>query len=212
MRRGAAAPDLAPDALDDAALLDLLARPGLTTAAEVTRVSGRGVGVDAALARVRALGGALALETEPGRGTRFTLRVPLTLAVTPALLVRAGGVAYALPTAHVRGTRAAHEPGAGEPIALAGLTGVAPGVTPRPGPPPAPPAVPVEIVLLDVPGRPPLPVAVDQVDGQADCVVKPLPRLRGAFSPAAGATILDGGEVALVVDVPALLARLPARP
>ncbi len=208
------------DDIDDAALLDLLARPGLTTAAAVTRVSGRGVGVDAALARVRALGGALSLATVAGRGTRFTLRVPLTLAVTPVLVVRSGGAPYALPIAHVRGTR---EPAAGEaPVTLAELVGV-----PRPG------AGTVdagareagareagagegtlgEVVLLDDAGgagRPPVAALVDRVDGRADRVVKPLPRLRGAFRTAAAATILDDGEVALVLDVPALLARTPA--
>lgn len=187
--------------IDDAALLDLLARPGLSTAAAVTRVSGRGVGVDAALARVRALGGSLTLETTPGQGTRFTLRVPLTLAVTPVLLVRAGGRPYALPLAHVRGTRAPDEcPDA--PVPLAHLLGGA-----SPG---AHDAAPGDVVLLEAPGHAPLSVAVDRVDGQADCVVKPLPRLRGAFRTAAGATILDDGEVALLLDVPALLARSPA--
>jgi two-component system chemotaxis sensor kinase CheA len=188
------APDSTPD---DAALLALLARPGLTTAAAVTRVSGRGVGVDAALARVRALGGSLALDTEAGRGTRFTLRVPLTLAVTPVLLVRAAGAPYALPLAHVRGTR---EPAPGDaPVPLAELVGASGGG-----------GVPGDVVLLDAPGGRPVPAGVDRVDGQAECVVKPLPRLRGAFRTAVGATILDGGEVALVLDVPALLARLPA--
>jgi chemotaxis protein histidine kinase CheA len=207
--------DAADDALDDAALLDLLARPGLTTAAAVTRVSGRGVGVDAALARVRALGGALSLATVAGQGTRFTLRVPLTLAVTPVLVVRSGGAPYALPIAHVRGTR---EPAAGEvPVTLAELVGA-----PRPGAGTvdagareagAGEATLGEVVLLDDaggPGRPPVAAFVDRVDGRADRVVKPLPRLRGAFRTAAAATILDDGEVALVLDVPALLARTPA--
>ncbi len=198
------------DDIDDAALLDLLARPGLTTAAAVTRVSGRGVGVDAALARVRALGGALSLATVAGRGTRFTLRVPLTLAVTPVLVVRSGGAPYALPIAHVRGTR---EPAAGEaPVPLAELVGA-----PRPGagtvPASALDEAAGEVVRLDDAGgagRPPVAALVDRVDGRAERVVKPLPRLRGAFRTAAAATILDDGEVALVLDVPALLARTPA--
>jgi two-component system chemotaxis sensor kinase CheA len=190
------AADPAADQLDDAALLDLLARPGLTTAAAVTRVSGRGVGVDAALARVRALGGTLTLDTRAGQGTRFTLRVPLTLAVTPVLLVRAGGRPYALPLAHVRATR---EPAAGDrPVPLTRLLGVA-GAEDD--------AEPGDVVLLDAAGRAPVAAGVDRVEGQADCVVKALPRLRGAFRTASTATILDAGEVALVLDVPALVAR-----
>jgi two-component system chemotaxis sensor kinase CheA len=189
----------APDPLDDAALLAVLARPGFSTAAGVSRLSGRGVGVDAALARVRALGGALALTTAAGRGTRFAVTVPLTLAVTPALLVTAAGVAYAIPAAHVRGTREptpADRAGGARP--LADLLGRAAG----PGPT-------ADVVLLDRPGADPLAVAVDRVDGQRDCVVKPVPAVRAAFRTAAGATILDGGDVALVLDVPALAARIP---
>jgi two-component system chemotaxis sensor kinase CheA len=68
---------------------------------------------------------------------------------------------------------------------------------------------PGDVVLLDRPGGAPLAVTVDRVDGQRDCVVKPVPGLRAAFRTAAGATILDGGEVALVLDVPALAARIP---
>ena len=190
-------PPSAPDPLDDAALLAVLARPGFSTAA-VGRVSGRGVGVDAALARVRALGGTLALETAPGRGTRFALTVPLTLAVAPAVLVTAGGVPYAVPVAHVRGTR---EPHPGETVPqLADLLGRADH--------PADTSTPGDVLLLDRGARGPLAVGVDRVDGQRDCVVKPVPALRATFRTAAGATILDGGEVALVLDVPALAARL----
>jgi two-component system chemotaxis sensor kinase CheA len=67
-----------------------------------------------------------------------------------------------------------------------------------------------DVVLLDAPGAAPVAVGVDRIDGRADCTIKPLPRLRGAFRTATGATILDDGEVALVLDVPALLARVPA--
>jgi chemotaxis protein histidine kinase CheA len=192
-------PASAPDPLDDAALLAVLARPGFSTARGVSRVSGRGVGVDAALARVRALGGTLALSTEAGRGTRFALTVPLTLAVTPAVLVTAAGVPYAIPAAHVRGTREPTDDDARDARPLAHLLGLRATADTAPG----------DVVLLDRPGAAPLAVAVDRVDGQRDCVVKPMPALRAAFRTAAGATILDGGEVALVLDVPALAARIP---
>ncbi len=185
---------------DDDVLLRCLALPGLSTASGVGRVSGRGVGVDAALARVRALGGALSLRTEAGQGTAFELRMPLSWAVVPALVVRAGGAAYALPFAHVGGTR---EPARNESgTSLAALLGQR-DTDVRTG---------CDVVLL-VPGSgaTPIPVLVDKIVGARDCVLKPLATPRGAFRIAAGATILDEGEVALVLDVPAVASRSTPR-
>lgn len=207
--RLAAADALAPgEAADDATLLACLALPGLTTAERVGRVSGRGVGVDAALARVRALGGALGVSSTPGRGTCFTLRMPLSWAVVPSLLVRERGAVYALPLAHVRGTRPC---AAGDALVppLAALLAVGLQVGPATT---APPAVtpPGEVVVVGTPDGRALEVAVDELVGTADCVLKPLAAPRGAFRVAAGATILDGGEVVLVLDVPALAGRRAA--
>lgn len=184
--------------VDDATLLDCLALPGLTTAPTVGRVSGRGVGVDAALARIRALGGALALHTTAGAGSRFTLRMPLSWAVVPALVVRAGGAAYALPLAHVRGTRDATADDWRAPslAALLGVAGPSVGTSTS------------DIVLLaPTPDAPALSVTVDELVGARDCVLKPVGVPRGALRITAGATILDGGEVALVLDIPAVAAR-----
>ncbi|HEU5210728.1 MAG TPA: chemotaxis protein CheW, partial [Longimicrobiales bacterium] len=86
---------------DDDALLRLMAHPGLSTAEQVTELSGRGVGLDVVLSRVRALGGAIDMSTEPGRGTTFTLRLPITLALARALLVRVDGEEYAVPLTHI---------------------------------------------------------------------------------------------------------------
>src|SRR5690606_23023689 len=79
------------------ALLRVIGRPGFSTAEKVTEVSGRGVGLDAVLERVRALGGAVAMETKPGVGTSFQLTLPVTLAVTHALRVQVAGEDYVLP-------------------------------------------------------------------------------------------------------------------
>ncbi len=88
-------------ALDDDQLLHVLAHAGFSTAQAVTSISGRGVGVDVVTTRVRALGGSLTLETLEGLGTAFTLRLPVTLAITRALLVQVGDGIYAIPAAHV---------------------------------------------------------------------------------------------------------------
>src|SRR5262249_10298648 len=78
-------------ALDEGPLLGLLFRPGFSTARQVSEVSGRGVGLDAVKTRVQQLRGSVAVESTPGRGTTFTLRLPMTLALVKALLLRAGG-------------------------------------------------------------------------------------------------------------------------
>lgn len=187
---------------DDERLLALLAAPGLSTAAAVSAVSGRGVGVDAALARVRALGGALTLRTTPGAGSCFTLRVPLTVAVAPVLLARDGGVTWAVPLVHVRETRDVDDafPAASDDDALplAGALGL-----------PADGAARPEALVLEAEGRRRT-VRVSAILGQAELVVKPLPRLRGAHLLFGGAAILDDGSVSPIVDVPALLHRSPA--
>ena len=82
-------------------LLKILAHPGFSTAEQVTDVSGRGVGLDAVVARVRALGGAIDMQTRLGEGTTFTLRLPITLAIAQALRVRVGEEDYAIPLTHV---------------------------------------------------------------------------------------------------------------
>ena len=78
-------------------LIALLLRPGFSTAAAVTQVSGRGVGMDVVNEAIRAMRGALLIQTDPGQGARFIVRLPFSLSVTQALLVRAGEATYAIP-------------------------------------------------------------------------------------------------------------------
>ena len=84
-------------AMSDKDALDLIFRPGFSTAAEVTTTAGRGVGMDIVRTNVGRLNGEVEVSTEPGAGTRFSLRLPLTVLVTEALLVRAAGEALAVP-------------------------------------------------------------------------------------------------------------------
>src|SRR5206468_4747023 len=101
-KREGAAPET--EALTDDLLVRVLARPGFSTAQAVSGVSGRGVGVDVAMTRVRQLGGTLEIRSEVGKGTTFQIRVPLTLAIVRALLADAGGERYAVPLAYVAET------------------------------------------------------------------------------------------------------------
>jgi hypothetical protein len=91
--------------LDDAALMMCIAHPGFSTKEQVTEVSGARRGDRrGAEPRARALGGSLGIETEPGKGTSVTIRLPVTLAIVRALLARVGDERYALPLTHVRET------------------------------------------------------------------------------------------------------------
>jgi len=83
-------------------VLDILCIPGFTTQEQPDRASGRGVGMDVVRSTVEEMGGSLAMETQPGQGTRFIIQLPLTLAITEALIVKVGDQRFAVPQVAVR--------------------------------------------------------------------------------------------------------------
>ncbi|MCX8177514.1 MAG: chemotaxis protein CheA [Candidatus Bathyarchaeota archaeon] len=87
--------------MSDDQLINMIFIPGFSTAKEVTETSGRGVGMDVVKNKVEALGGAIQLKTEVSRGTKVTLRLPLTVAIIKSLLVEAGGQTFAIPSSHI---------------------------------------------------------------------------------------------------------------
>lgn len=190
----------------DAGLLQLLARPGLSTATAVTAISGRGVGVDAVLSRVQALGGRLDLATADGAGTAITIRLPLTVAMLRALLVRVAGETYAIPLTMVRATHLSDAlrgnavvPDAielgGERMPLVSLRA-------RLG---LPAVVDVSghlVVLEGAAGR--VALLVDACTSQVEIVVKPLQKVRGAATMFSGGTILPDGTPSLILDINSL--------
>lgn len=89
------------DSLNDEQVMQFIFRAGLSTAHEVTEVSGRGVGMDVVRSEIAALGGRIDVASEKGRGVRFSIHLPLTLAVTKTLMVRAGQSVYAIPSVMV---------------------------------------------------------------------------------------------------------------
>ncbi len=100
----------ADEEISDEQLMQLIFTAGLSTAGEVTEIAGRGVGLDVVRSEVSALGGRVDVSSEPGKGVRFTIHLPLTLAVTRTLMVRAAHAVYALPATmveHVQQVRAA---------------------------------------------------------------------------------------------------------
>ena len=205
-REGAA---LDTDALSDDLLVRVLARPGFSTAEAVSGVSGRGVGVDVAMTRVRALGGTLEVRSELGRSTTFLIRVPLTLAIVRALLAEAGGERYAVPLAYVAETVDFDRQAVTalrDREALVVRDRVIPTVhlsdlvacrstaitSRRP------------TVILEV-GERRAALVVDSLVGQQDIVVEPFDAPRGLPPYVGGATILADGAPALILDAAALL-------
>lgn len=206
-REGLATSDV--DTLTDDLLVRVLARPGFSTAASVSGVSGRGVGVDVAMTRVRALGGTLEVRSELGRGSTFLIRVPLTLAIVRALLAEAGGERYAVPLAYVAETvefdrRAVTSVRDRE--ALVVRDQVIPTIhlrdlvsAPSQGQPARQPTVILEV------GERRTALVVDALLGQQDIVVEPFDAPRGMPPFIGGATILADGKPALILDAAALL-------
>jgi two-component system chemotaxis sensor kinase CheA len=195
--------------LTDDALLRLLSRPGYTTAETVTDISGRGMGMDAVLSRARSLGGSVEILTTPGRGTTFTLRLPMTLAIVRALLARVGDERYAIPLAGIAETVEFH------PDRLAALEGreafvlrdtLVPTVRLRErlGVTGARPAGRVPAVIVEV-GERRAALVVDALVGQQEIVVEPFDAPKGTLPVFSGATILGDGAPALIVDPAALV-------
>jgi len=199
----------AAERLTDGEALQLACLPGVSTAHEVTELSGRGVGLDAVKRSVEAVGGALEIDSALGRGTRFLLRLPLTVAVQPVLLVRVAGEVLALPIAKVHGAAevalAALETSGGAPVlaydgalvpvhdlgALLGFGGARP--------------APCSVVVADAEGGQ-VGFAVDALLGQQEAVLKPLARPFDRVPGLSAVTVLASGRPVFVLDVARLTA------
>lgn len=230
--------ELSPEAaarLSDHEAIQLLFRPGFSTRQEVTEISGRGVGLDVVRQTVERLNGSLDVESTPGVGTTFRLRLPLTLAIIRSLLVEAAGVAVAIPLAYVvEAVRADRERLAtvrGKPV-LRHRDHVLPVVrlrdwwagswgrpvdgeraTTAAGLPAAAEAGLPAVIVRG--GRQEVALLVDALLVEEEVVIKPLGRFLGDLPGLAGTALLGDGRIALILDVPAYLAKhvapLPVR-
>ena len=203
---------IAPDAvLSDAETDELIFLPSFSTAAVVSAVSGRGVGMDVVRRNIQALGGRITVESRFGAGSRFLLSLPLTLAVLDGLVVSVGAEAFILPiSAIVESLR----PPASDILALPGrgaVLSIRGGYVPllplheRLGIPDAVTDASRAIVVIvetDNAGR--LGLVVDDLVGQQQVVVKSLEANYGPIDGIGGATILGDGRVALILDIPGL--------
>lgn len=204
-------------AMSPARRIDLIFAPGLSTAAQVTEISGRGVGMDVVRANVERIGGTVEIENRPGHGVKLSLRVPLTLTIIPALTVSSAGHHFAIPRSAIdeiirpRGDLARIEPLGGGLIAhirglrlpvvdLAGIMEL-PGAAARrellvPELP-----VPELLVVVRAIGGQRYALGVGAVHDHEDLVVKPAAPALMAGGLYAGTTLPDNGRPMLLLDV-----------
>jgi two-component system chemotaxis sensor kinase CheA len=201
---------LPPEPLDSAALLAVLCAPGFSTKDETDRASGRGVGMAVVKETVEELSGTMSIETQPGEGTRFIIQLPVTLAITDALIGRVGGESFAIPQGAVRevidvavsdireleeNEIIPYREGALPLIRLSRLFGIESAANGH-----------FHVFVVGT-GSASLGLAVDRIVGHREIVVRtiadPLVRVEGI----SGATDLGDGRVVLILD-PAMIARL----
>ncbi len=196
---------IAPDA-PDAQVWQLIFEPGLSTAEQVTDLSGRGVGMDVVRRNIKALGGMIELSSSEGKGTTVTVSVPLTLAIIEAMIVAVGDATYVLPLATVVESLSVQPgdihalPGQGNTLkvrdAYLPVLHLAQLFPPR-NPSPQPGAIGV---IVEADGTHAA-LIVDEVIGQQQVVVKSLEANFRRVPGLSGATVMGDGSVALILDV-----------
>jgi two-component system chemotaxis sensor kinase CheA len=203
------------DGPTDDQVYQLIFAAGLSTADTITDISGRGVGMDVVRRNIEALGGSIAIRSESGRGSTFTIKLPLTLAILDGLSVQVGTEIYIIPlvniTESIRPKRAEVQSvmGQGEVVDVRGralpilrlhqILGVTPRVTD-----------PTEslLVIVENAGER-IALLVDELLGHHQVVIKSLEANYQRVDGIAGATIMGDGRVALILDIPGLV-RLAA--
>jgi chemosensory pili system protein ChpA (sensor histidine kinase/response regulator) len=200
--------------LSDDDIMQLILEPGFSTAGQVSTLSGRGVGMDVVANEIKKLGGALHMETKPGQGSRFAIRLPLTLAISHALILRANDELYALPLPTVEGvvrlSRAeveAHLGPEAPPFEYGGqkykFQHLAFYVGREPGPlPDGDVTVPVILVRA---GEHSTGLETDELVGSREIVVKTVGPQIAAIRGISGATILGDGRIVIILDIGALV-------
>jgi two-component system chemotaxis sensor kinase CheA len=200
--------------LRDAELRELIFQPGFSTAAEVTDLSGRGVGMEVVRRNVELLRGTIAIDSRPGLGTTISVRLPLTLAIIDGFSIGAGSETYVVPLDAVveclelpaddgrRGEMCGVINVRGEALPFLRLRDVFDL--------PSAAAARENVVIVRHENRR-AGIAVDALHGQSQTVIKPLGKMFRSLPGVAGSTILGSGRVALILDVPALLREAAAR-
>ena len=195
----------AGDTLSDDEIVNLIFQPGFSTADKITNLSGRGVGMDVVRKNIQALRGRVDVQSEQGEGSRFTIRLPLTLAIIDGFLVSAGNASYVIPLDMVVECLELNAGSAdrdylnlrGEVLPFIRLRQLfeVEGEAPK-----------RENVVVVRSAHQKAGIVVDHLLGEFQTVIKPLGTLFRNLRGISGSTILGSGDVALILDVPTLTA------
>jgi len=206
------------DKIEAAEAIKLAFLPGFSTADNVTDISGRGVGLDAVKTKIESLGGNVEVETKVNEGSKFKIRLPLTLAIIQALLIKVGEEIYAIPLGSIDSTInvAPNEIKTiqnqevillrGQIIPIVRLASVLNVMSAAPTARQTADSSELFIVIVHMGDRK-AGIIVDNLIGQQEIVIKSLGKLLAGIKVIAGATILGNGQVALILDVGSLIAR-----
>jgi two-component system, chemotaxis family, sensor kinase CheA len=216
IEKGIVTPERA-SALSDREIVHLIFAPGFSTAAMVTNVSGRGVGMDVVRTNIEKIGGSVEIESEPGVGTTLRLKIPLTLAIVPALVVSCKGDFFAIPQLKlvelVRVDQSSSvnkiESIQGHPVyrlrgnilPLINIRKVL-GTSDKDEP-----SSDVANIVVLKSDQFCFGLVVDEIQDTADIVVKPLARFLKPISVYSGATVMGDGSIALILDVAGIVSE-----
>ena len=197
------------ETMSEAQIQRFIFAPGFSTAAAVTNLSGRGVGMDVVRTNIEQIGGSIELFSEQGKGTTFTIKIPLTLAIVSALIVKSGEQRFAAPQLSVRELVRV---GAGSSIAVETLNGanmirlrdrllpvIALTEVLNTAPPTSADEMTGYVIVLEAAGRK-IGLVVDDVLDTEEIVVKPLSGPLRSINVFSGATILGDGSVIMILD------------
>ncbi|MET3927967.1 chemotaxis protein CheA [Devosia sp. 2618] len=205
--KGIVAPDVQPT---DEQIDQLIFAPGFSTAEALSDISGRGVGMDVVLSNIKKIGGSVHVRSWTGKGTRMTLRLPLTLAVLDVMLVKVGPSPYVVPLSSIVETiqcsRASFErvPSGGQVLQVRGEYVQVIDLATRFGMASEHASESRFVVLCEAEGNSKVALIVDDIIGQQQVVIKSLEENFERVDGIAGGTILGDGNVALIVDVQGL--------
>ena len=201
--------------ISDLETTDLIFRPGFSTAADITELAGRGVGMDVVRSEAASLGGRVAVSSDSGQGTHFTIHLPLTLAVTQVVLLTTGGSTYAVPSAlveqvqqlKVKALAAAYNDGSliwqGHKVPLQYLSTLL-GDTEM-----VPVAQQYSPIIILRSGNDRVAIHVDEIVGNREVVVKNIGPQLSRMIGIAGATVLGSGDIVLILNpVPVAMRQL----
>ncbi|RDE08075.1 chemotaxis protein CheA [Pelagibacterium lacus] len=206
-KRGVVAPD---QQLTEEQIDNLIFAPGFSTASEVSDISGRGVGMDVVLSNIKKIGGSVHVRSFVGKGTRMTLRLPLTLAVLDVMLVKVAGCPYVIPLSSIvetiQNSRAdfGTMPSGGKVLQVRGEYVQVVDLASRFALETGEEEADRFVVLCEAEGNSKIALVVDDIIGQQQVVIKSLEENYERIEGIAGGTILGDGNVALIVDVQSL--------